>query len=193
VRRRCGRFVKCFDYLLLCITPKQHGYWTNRRYANSRTGQLADAIGDCACLVCGRPFVKRFALCHRSVVCPVLSVCDVRTLWPNGWTDQGETWHAGRPRPWPHCVRWGPSSPSPKGTAPQFSAHICCGQMTAWIKMTLGMELGPGPGDFVLDGDPAAPPPKGGGAESPKFVLSLLVYSSSNSTAICILFLEKKA
>jgi len=27
--------------------------------------------------------------------CPVLSVCDVRALWPNGWTDQDETWHAG--------------------------------------------------------------------------------------------------
>ena len=25
----------------------------------------------------------------------VLSVCDVRALWPNGWTDQDETWHAG--------------------------------------------------------------------------------------------------
>ena len=23
-------------------------------------------------------------------VCPV---CDVRALWPNGWTDQDETWH----------------------------------------------------------------------------------------------------
>jgi len=25
--------------------------------------------------------------------------------WPYGWMDQHETWHAGRPRPWPHCVR----------------------------------------------------------------------------------------
>ena len=41
--------------------------------------------------------------------CPV---CNVRALLPN------ETWHAGRPRPWPHCVRWGPSSPPPKGTQP---------------------------------------------------------------------------
>jgi len=31
----------------------------------------------------------------------VLSVCNVSVLWPNGWTDQDETWHAGRPRPWP--------------------------------------------------------------------------------------------
>jgi len=34
--------------------------------------------------------------------------------------------------------------------------------MAAWIKMSLGMELGLGPGDFVLDGDPAHPFPKGG-------------------------------
>ena len=27
--------------------------------------------------------------------------------------------------------------------------------MAAWIKMPLGMEVGLGPGDFVLDGDPA--------------------------------------
>ena len=31
--------------------------------------------------------------------------------------------------------------------------------MAAWIKMSLGLELGLGPGDFVFDGDPAAPSP----------------------------------
>jgi len=51
----------------------------------------------------GRPFVKRFALCYQTVVC--LSVCNVGVLWPNGSTDQDETWHARRPRPWPRCVR----------------------------------------------------------------------------------------
>jgi len=35
----------------------------------------------------GRPFVKRFALCYRSVDLSVLSVCDVGVLWPNGWMD----------------------------------------------------------------------------------------------------------
>ena len=33
--------------------------------------------------------------------------------------------------------------------------------MAGWIKMPLGMEVGLGPGHFVLDGDPALPPPKG--------------------------------
>ena len=44
-----------------------------------------------------------------------------------------------------------------RGTAPQFSTHICCDQMAAWIKMPLGTEFGLGPGDIVLDGDPAPP------------------------------------
>ena len=35
--------------------------------------------------------------------------------------------------------------------------------MAAWIKMSLGMEVRLRPGDFVLDGDPAPPSPKGGG------------------------------
>jgi len=61
------------------------------------------------------------------------------------------------------CVRWGPSSLSPKAKrSPQFSAHICCDQMAGWIKMPLGMELGLSPGNFMLDGDPAPLPKKGG-------------------------------
>jgi len=63
-------------------------------------------------------------------------------------------------------VRRGLISHSPqKKHSPQFSAHICCGQMAGWIKMPLGMEVGLGPGDFVLAGNPArGPPQKGGGA-----------------------------
>ena len=43
-----------------------------------------------------------------SVLSVCLSVCDVRALWPNGWTDPDDICHAGRPRPWPHRVRWDP-------------------------------------------------------------------------------------
>jgi len=39
--------------------------------------------------------------------------------------------------------------------------------MAAWIKMSRGMELGLGPGDFVLNGDPVALCPKG--KRNPKF------------------------
>ena len=39
--------------------------------------------------------------------------------------------------------------------------------MAAWIKMSLGMEVGLGPGDFVLDGNPA--PLSKMGTEPPNF------------------------
>ena len=68
----------------------------------------------------------------------------------------------------------------PKGHSPQFSAHIRCGQMAAWIKMPLGMEVGLDPGDFVLYGDSSPLPKKG--AESPQF--SVHVYCGQ--TAGCI-------
>jgi len=41
---------------------------------------------------------------------------------------------------------------------------VYCGQMVGWIKMPLGTEVGLGSGDFVLDGDPAPIPTKGGRA-----------------------------
>ena len=93
----------------------------------------------------------------------VLSICDVRALWPNGCTDQDETWHAGSTQRWPHCVRWGPSSPPKKGAEPppQFSAHFYCHKTAGRIKMPLGMDAGLGRGDFVLDGDPAPSPKRG--------------------------------
>jgi len=58
-----------------------------------------------------------------------------------------------------HCVTWRPSSPPQKkrGTDPQFSAYVCCGQTPGLIKMSLGTEVVIGPGDIVLDGDPASP------------------------------------
>jgi len=58
-------------------------------------------------------------LSDRCLSCPVSLVCNVGVLWTNGWTDQDETWHASKPRPWPHCVRLGPSSlPKKGGEAP---------------------------------------------------------------------------
>jgi len=78
-------------------------------------------------IVLGRPLVKRFAFAIRplSVCLSCQSVCDVGVLCPNGWMDQDETWHAGRPWPWPHCVRWGPSYPSRKGAEPPiFGSYL---------------------------------------------------------------------
>ena len=56
------------------------------------------------------------------IFCPCL-------LWSNGQMDEDATWYGGtgRPRPWPHCVRWGPSSPPPKEHNPHF-----CGPCLLW-------------------------------------------------------------
>jgi len=86
---------------------------------------------------------------------------------------QDATWHGRKTRPRILCVRWGPSSPSPKGgggSEPphQFSAHVHCGQTTGWIKMALGIVVGLGPGYIVLDWDPA-PLPKSGAEPLPNF------------------------
>jgi len=70
---------------------------------------------DVAPLVFGRPFVERYALCYQTVVC--LFVCDVDVPWPNGWTDQNETWQAGLGPG--HIVLDGDPAPLPqKGAEP---------------------------------------------------------------------------
>ena len=42
---------------------------------------------------------------------PIFDPC---LLWPNGWMDQDAAWYGGRPRPRPHYITWGPSSPDGK-------------------------------------------------------------------------------
>jgi len=42
--------------------------------------------------------------------------------------------------------------------------------MAAWIKMPHGIEVGLGPGDFVLDEDPAPPSLKRGRSPPPQFL-----------------------
>jgi len=93
--------------------------------------------------------------------------------------DQDAIWHDGRPQPRRLCVRWGPSSPLHKGVEPppQFSAHFYSGETARCIKMPLGMEVGLSPRDFVLNGDPASPSQKGGGAWGPSPQFSAHVYS----------------
>jgi len=61
-------------------------------------------------------------LSDRYPDCPL---CNVGVLWPNAWMDQNETWHAGRPRPWSHTIRWRPSSPSRRVTqATTFGPYL---------------------------------------------------------------------
>ena len=63
------------------------------------------------CDIFGRPFLKRFTLCYRSIVCPV---CNVGALWPNGWMDQD----AGRPRAPDTLCQMENQLPLPKGAQP---------------------------------------------------------------------------
>jgi len=93
-------------------------------------------------------------------------------MWSNGWMDEAGTWHGVRPQPRRLCVRWGPRPPPQKGGGtPQFSIHVYCSQTAAWIKKSLGTEVGLGPYNIVLDWDPARqlPSPKRGQSPLPTF------------------------
>ena len=53
--------------------------------------------------------------------------------------------------------------------------RVYCGQTVSWIRMPLGTEVGLGPSDIVLDGDPTQlHPPKG--AQQPSPIFSAHVY-----------------
>ena len=91
------------------------------------------------------------------IFCPSL----LWPFWPNGWMHQDATWYGDRHQPRRLCVRWRPCRLPKKGWSPQFSAHVYCGQTAGWIKMTLGMEVGLGPGHSArARWGPGSPLPK---------------------------------
>ena len=88
-------------------------------------------------IIIGRPFVKRFALCYRSVVCPVLSVTFVHC----GQTVRRIKMKLGMQvdlGPGHIVLDGDPAPPPQRGTAPtQFSAHMlrpngCMDQDATW-------------------------------------------------------------
>jgi len=94
-------------------------------------------------------------------------------LWPNGSMDQDATWCGGRPRPRRHCVRWGPSSLSPKmgHNLPVFGLCLlwpngCPDQPATWHGGR------PRPRPHWARWGPSSPPPKG--AQPPSFSARLL-------------------
>ena len=70
----------------------------------------------------------------------------------------------------------GTQHPPKKGTEPppEFLARVYYGQTAGCIKMPLGMEVGLSPGDFLLDGDPAPPSQKEGGAPPQLSAMSIV-------------------
>ena len=82
--------------------------------------------------------------------------------------DQDETWHAGRSWPWPHYVRWGPSSPPPKGrsSTPNFRSRSVVAKWLDGLRCHLVWRLASAQAT-VLDGTQLPLPRKG--AERPNF------------------------
>jgi len=81
----------------------------------------------------------------------------------------------------------GPSALPKRGGAPQFSAHVYCGQTTAWTKMPLGIEVGLGLRDTVLDGDPVPAPLNG---HSPQFSVNVRCGQTAGWTKMSLLGME---
>jgi len=135
------------------------------------------------CVINGRPFVERFALCYRTVVLSCLSVCLSVSL-------SVTLVHCGQTVGWikiPLGVEEGLIHSHIVLDGAPASLHVCCGQTGGWIKMPLGREVGLGPGDIVLDRDPT--PPKTGTA-APTFRLDGLrchlvrKYASAQATLL---------
>jgi len=67
------------------------------------------------------------------------------------------------PRPRPHCVRWGSSSPKNGCSTPSLWPMSIVGKRLdrSRCHLGLGTKVGLGPGHIVLDGDPCSSPRKG--------------------------------
>jgi len=110
-------------------------------------------------------------------------------LWPNGWMDQDATWHEKGVIPGDSVLDGDPAPSATKSLCGNFWAAVCktacpmlsdcclvcpvclysvtlvyCDQTAGWIKIKLGMELGPAPA-ILLHGDPTSPPPKKRGTQ----------------------------
>ena len=105
---------------------------------------------------------------YRTVVCPVLSCLSVSSMTlvycgqTVGWIEMKLGVEVGL-GPGHIVLDVDPAHPlPPNGHRAHITilAHIYCGQTAGWIKMPkmpLGTKVGLGPGDIVIDGDPAPP------------------------------------
>jgi len=115
----------------------------------------------------GPLFVKRFALCYRTVVLCVLSCLSV-TLVHCGqtvrWIKMPLGMEAGLG---PGHILLDRDPPTPhRGHRPPIFGQCLCDEAAGWIKVPVGREVGLGPGDILLHGDPA---PQKGGTAPPTF------------------------
>jgi len=94
---------------------------------------------------------------------PIFGPCP---LWPNGWMDQDATWYGGRPRPRRWLVGW---------------------SLTSLFSIDTAISEKKGPGDIVLDEDPA-PRPKRGIAAPTFRPMSLVAKRSRISATVELLY-----
>ena len=88
----------------------------------------------------------RPVLSDHYLSCPVLSVCGVGVLWPNGWMDQDATLLDGDPAPPP---------PKGRGAPPLNFFDPCLLWPNGWMdEDATWCGSRPRPGHVVLDGDP---------------------------------------
>jgi len=90
--RRYAR--EAYDMVLgLSVCPSQAGILSKRLKCHYTTLQRCAAAQSLYATVCKtvRPMLSDRCL---TVCLSVLSVCNVGALWPNGWMDPDETWHA---------------------------------------------------------------------------------------------------
>jgi len=111
---------------------------------------------------CCAPFCGGRAGSPSNTMWPGPSPTSVGVFWPNGWMDQDETWHGGRPLPFPHCVRWRPSCPPQNGdtAAPTFRP------MSLWPNGWMDQDAAwyggrPGPRPHCVRCEPSSPLKKG--------------------------------
>jgi len=136
----------------------------------------------------GPPFVQRFALCYRAVVCPVSVVTSVYCGQTAAWIKMPLVMEVGL-SPGDNVLDGDPAPPHQKAhRSPPFSAHVYCSQTAGWIKMSLGTAVGLGPGDIVLDRNQL--PPTDRGITAPTFRPMSIVAKRSPISATAELLLR---
>ena len=116
---------------------------------------------------------------RATTAAPLFGAC---LLWPNGWMDHDATWYGGRPRPWAHCVRRGPSPFPPKGHSPLIFGP-CLVWSNGWMDQDATWYGGrPQPRRLCVRWRPRSTVPKKGAEPPPQF----LAHFYFGQTAGCI-------
>jgi len=131
-------------------------------------------------------------LSDRCLSClSVLSVCDIGVSWPNGWTDQDETWHAGIGLGPGHIVLDGdPAHPPQKGaqSPPIFGPYLLWSN--GWMDQdATWYGSRPQPRPHCVRRGPSSPPPRKGHSSRPLFGPRLLWPRSPISATAELLFI----